>query len=139
MYQYEILFSCILVIIVLLAIALFVIGSSKNKTKENKTIQENKPDPINTEPKPEPAHPLASRYETEFGGGVIPPGMKECYQCKTMIRADALTCPQCGKDPSKMVAIGDAITKIGMIPIYLIILAVSGCCLWSIVSAWLGS
>lgn len=68
----------------------------------------------------------------------IPPGMKECFQCKTLIRADALTCPQCGKDPNKLSAIGDQLTKLGcsltLLPVMLVILAGSICLLVALFS-----
>jgi hypothetical protein len=135
----DVVFICIISIIALIAILLLIIAATKNKSASEKKDIPAQPAAVIPEPKIETHHPLAERYEIEFGGNTIPPGMKECYQCKTLIRADALTCPQCGKDPSKAVAIGDLISKIGMIPIYLIILLISGCCLWSVISSWLGS
>lgn len=44
---------------------------------------------------------------------VIPAGMKECFQCKSIIPAAALTCPKCGKDPSKAAATSKALQQVG--------------------------
>jgi DNA polymerase-3 subunit epsilon len=110
---------------------------------------------INIRPPKAPIRELQNRKVTPIPGTNLPVGpigdmmpkpafknpldIKECVQCNAKIHIDAITCPKCGKDLSKSVAIGNTIFKIGMIPIYLIILAVSGCCLWSIISSWIGS
>lgn len=43
----------------------------------------------------------------------IPPGMKECFQCKSIIRQDVITCPYCGKNPSKAVFMGGMMQNVG--------------------------
>ena len=67
MYQYEILFSVIFIIIAGLAILFIVLYFERDK--KNKYEEDTQPIKVvkKSNPKPEP-HPLASRYEYEFGG-----------------------------------------------------------------------
>lgn len=155
--------GAVIAIILIFCLLLFFVGLIINSNEKRKDKEEelknrsNIKEPVITEY--QISHPaqqtnkqteysdLANSYEMSISPespGVIkqqpaiPPGMKECFQCKTLIRADALTCPQCGKDPNKLSAIGDQLSKLGcsmmMLPIWIIILAGCICLLVSLFS-----
>lgn len=122
----EIAFSCILLIVTGIAVALLIIAASKNRAAKKELPSELTE--VIPEVKSQTPHPLAARYEVEVGSVAIPPGMKECYQCKTLIRADALTCPQCGKDPSK----ASETIKVITVLVTIVILVICGIWFFSI-------
>lgn len=43
----------------------------------------------------------------------IPAGMKECFQCKSIIRGDVITCPHCGKSPERSTVVWQSISHLG--------------------------
>ncbi len=112
--------SCVIGLITVILLVIYFSITRKDKHEKSEAIE------VNTSKMDSVSRPVSN----------IPFGMKECFQCKTIIRADCLTCPQCGKDPSKLVAIGGLFTQLGahltLMPLYFIILVISGICLWSL-------
>lgn len=101
-------FFIIALILLFLVVVLVVVGIlvSRNPGKPNKPapVVEQKPVQVEVKPVEKPmAKPVIE----------IPPGMKECFQCKSIIRGDVITCPHCGKNPSKLAFQADSLGKIG--------------------------